>query len=161
MKPINNLSRRYHDMKARCYNKNSVNYKNYGNLGIKICDEWLGKEGKQNFIKWSLENGYLKELSIDRINRYGNYEPQNCRWTTKRIQNINKCHSKTKRPTTGYVGISIHSSSYGDHIYYYGRVRLANGKIKYTGMSKNIVEAVKMRNNYITENNLENEINKL
>ena len=74
-------------MKARCYNKSCCNYKYYGARGIKICDEWLGKDGFNNFLKWSIDNGFKKELSIDRINNNGDYKPNNCRWTTKSIQN--------------------------------------------------------------------------
>lgn len=37
-----------------------------------------------------MDNGYSKELSIDRINHNGNYEPSNCRWATPKEQNDNK-----------------------------------------------------------------------
>lgn len=55
-----NLYKRYCDMKSRCYNKNKKNYKYYGGRGIKVCDEWLGENGYNNFKKWALENGYKK-----------------------------------------------------------------------------------------------------
>lgn len=76
-------------MKARCFNPKNPEYKNYGARGIKICDEWLNKSGFENFYKWSIENGYRDELSIDRINNDGNYEPLNCRWTNDIMQNNN------------------------------------------------------------------------
>ena len=69
-------------MKARCYNKDNSEYKNYGARGIKICDEWLNNVKK--FYDWALENGYKENLSIDRINNDGNYEPNNCRWANKK-----------------------------------------------------------------------------
>lgn len=72
----------HHAMKMRCYCKKHKYYKNYGGRGIKICDEWLGKEGLKNFGVWALENGYNDALSIDRINNNGNYEPSNCKWST-------------------------------------------------------------------------------
>lgn len=41
-------------------------------------------------MKWALENGYNENLSIDRINVNGNYEPDNCRWVNAEIQANNK-----------------------------------------------------------------------
>lgn len=84
-------TRLYHiwkGMKARCYNKNEPQYKNYGAIGIKICDEWINNF--QSFFDWSIQNGYSDLLTIDRINVYGNYEPNNCRWLTLSEQSVNK-----------------------------------------------------------------------
>lgn len=72
------------DIKKRCYNINSINYKNYGGRGITICDEW--KNDFMPFYNWSMNNGYTDKLSIDRINNDGNYEPSNCRWVDKFTQ---------------------------------------------------------------------------
>lgn len=55
-----------------------------------MCDEWLGKYGFNNFMEWALSNGYSDDLSIDRIDNDGNYEPSNCRWATIREQSLNK-----------------------------------------------------------------------
>lgn len=79
----------YKDMKARCYNKNSVSYKNYGGRGIIMCEEW--KNDFMSFYNWAIQNGYdenktRKEQSIDRINVNGNYDPNNCRWISMRQQ---------------------------------------------------------------------------
>ena len=42
-------------------------------------------------------NGYSEGLTIDRINTYGNYEPNNCRWADYETQNTNlKMLKKTK-----------------------------------------------------------------
>lgn len=70
------LYKKYYSMKARCYNPNSLAYKNYGGRGIKICDEWL--EDVMNFYNWAINNGYKENLTLDRINVNGNYEPNNC-----------------------------------------------------------------------------------
>nr|DAH45230.1 MAG TPA: hypothetical protein [Caudoviricetes sp.] len=81
------LYRIYDKMKQRCYNSNSVNYKYYGERGIKVCDEWLNDF--MTFYNWSMENGYNNTLTIDRIDVNGNYEPSNCKWSTYEQQNSN------------------------------------------------------------------------
>ena len=75
-------------MKSRCYNKNTPNYKYYGALGVIICEEW--KNNFEIFRNWALSHGYREDLTIDRINPYGNYEPNNCRWVDYKTQNNNK-----------------------------------------------------------------------
>lgn len=72
----------------RCYNPQSNNYKNYGAKGISICEEW--KNSKEEFFNWSVENGYQNNLTIDRINSNGNYEPLNCHWVTQKENNRNR-----------------------------------------------------------------------
>lgn len=79
-------------MKQRCYNPNRKNYKNYGGRGITICDEWLNSF--ENFYK---DMGKRPEgTTIDRINPNGNYEPSNCRWSTKKEQNMNRRNVRHK-----------------------------------------------------------------
>lgn len=75
-------------MKQRCYNKSSENYADYGGRGIIICNEWLNSY--EIFENWAFENGYADDLSIDRIDNDGNYEPKNCRWATMKVQANNK-----------------------------------------------------------------------
>ena len=68
-------------MKARCYNKNNRAFKYYGAKGIEIFPEW--NSSFSVFKIWAIKNGYDEELTIDRIDSNGNYEPKNCRWVTK------------------------------------------------------------------------------
>lgn len=74
-------------MIQRCTNPNDPHYKDYGGRGIKVCKRWLN----------SFENFYAdmgsrpsRELTLDRINNDGNYEPGNCRWATKKEQQNNR-----------------------------------------------------------------------
>lgn len=76
---------------SRCYNKNNLSYHRYGGRGITLCDEWLNDP--ESFVKWCLDNGYKKGLSIDRRNNDGNYEPSNCRVVTRTVQQNNKSDS--------------------------------------------------------------------
>lgn len=79
-------------MKQRCYNTNNTDYPNYGQRGIKMCDEWL--TDFMTFYKWAMTNGYNDKLSIDRIDVDGNYSPDNCRWATAKQQARNRRYCK-------------------------------------------------------------------
>lgn len=57
-----------------------------------MCDEW--NESFQAFYEWSIENGYADNLTIDRKNVNGNYEPVNCRWVTYKKQANNKTNNR-------------------------------------------------------------------
>jgi hypothetical protein len=80
----------WNNMMARCYNEKSSSYYNYGKLGITVCDDWHNFD---NFCK-SVGLRPSKKHSIDRINNYGNYEPNNCRWATHKEQCRNKKNNK-------------------------------------------------------------------
>jgi hypothetical protein len=83
------------DMKKRCNNPKDYNYKNYGGRGISVCVEWVNDF--MSFFNWAMDNGYSKDLTIDRINNDGNYEPLNCRW----VDNITQANNRrvTKKIT--------------------------------------------------------------
>lgn len=71
-------------IKRRCYDNKSISYKRYGARGISMCKEW--RNSFLSFYGWSMENNYDNHLTIDRIDNSGDYNPQNCRWTTYKIQ---------------------------------------------------------------------------
>lgn len=82
------LHRIWKAMKTRCNNPNTSYFKYYGGKGISVCEEW--EKSFESFQEWALSHGYGNDLTIDRINGDGNYEPTNCRWVTMTVQNRNK-----------------------------------------------------------------------
>lgn len=78
-------------MMQRCTNPKYKSYSNYGGRGIKVCEEWFSFECFQD---WAMANGYTDELTIDRIDVDGNYEPSNCRWATSKAQNNNRSNNR-------------------------------------------------------------------
>ncbi len=78
----------WYAMIQRCDNPKSKSYKDYGSRGINISDiSWY--EFKK-FNNWALTNGYDENLTIERKNVNGNYEPDNCIWETRFEQSINR-----------------------------------------------------------------------
>ena len=102
----------YHNMKNRCFNPKDNRYKDYGGRGIKICDEWIKENGFENFYKWSVENGYSDNLTIDRINVDGDYEPNNCRWT----DNITQANNKRSCVYFTFLGVTKNLKEWCDCI---------------------------------------------
>ena len=85
------LHRIWMQMRGRCNSPTNPSYKNYGGRGIKVCDEWNNYIA---FATWAREYGYQDDLTIDRIDNDGNYEPTNCRWVDRKTQNRNKRNNR-------------------------------------------------------------------
>lgn len=82
-------SRTYHSWamaKTRCFNKKHTVYEYYGGRGITMCERW-----KNSFVAFLADMGERPlGLSLDRINNNGNYEPGNCKWSTRSEQGLNR-----------------------------------------------------------------------
>ena len=87
----NPLYGRWNAMKQRCFNETNQKFPRYGGRGITIADEWLDFH---EFENWAKENGYQKELTLDRVDTDGNYEPSNCRWVNQSIQQNNRNNNR-------------------------------------------------------------------
>lgn len=85
----------YQNMKYRCENEDSDEYKNYGSRGIRVL--WNNFE---SFYEWSMANGYKDGLTIDRIDVNGDYSPTNCRWATMKQQ----CRNRRTNVIIEYLG---------------------------------------------------------
>ena len=96
------------NMKERCFNPNSNAYKNYGERGIVVCQEWM--HSYECFRDWELKNGYSDDLTIDRIDVNGNYEPTNCRWATNKEQ----CNNKRNNQLITYNGETHNTAEWSD-----------------------------------------------
>jgi hypothetical protein len=77
---LSKIIQAYYNFMQSCYNPKSHNYKTVGARGIKVYNEWLNNRDK--FEHWSLEHGYSADLCLGRIDVNGDYEPDNCVWTT-------------------------------------------------------------------------------
>lgn len=78
-------------MKSRCENPRREKFKDYGDRGIKVCEEW---QNASNFVLWALNNGYKKGLQLDRKNNDGDYCPNNCHFVTPKENSRNRRNTK-------------------------------------------------------------------
>ena len=75
-------------MRWRCGQRGPVTpnaAKYYADAGVLVCPEW--DTSFAAFREWAIRNGYRDDLTIDRIDYRGGYEPANCRWVTTQEQN--------------------------------------------------------------------------
>lgn len=82
----------YRQMLDRCYLECAPNYSYYGGKGVQVCDRWRhGENGMNGFECFLTDMGKRPDgLTLDRINPFKDYEPDNCRWATWHEQGLNK-----------------------------------------------------------------------
>lgn len=72
-------------MRGRCNEPNHISYKWYGAKGVTVCERW------NDFKLFHKDMGDRPDgMTLDRIDPYGHYEPENCRWATPKEQGRNK-----------------------------------------------------------------------
>ena len=83
--------RAWRAMKARCSNPNGPEYHRYGGRGVTVCSRWI--HSYKNFLA-DMGRAPSPNHSVDRIDNDGNYEPSNCRWSTRTEQRRNSVDNK-------------------------------------------------------------------
>lgn len=88
---VHRLHNIWRGVRKRCLSEASKSFIMYGGRGIRICKEW----GEFiNFYDWAMNNGYTDNLTLDRINNNGDYEPNNCHWVGMQAQARNRRTSR-------------------------------------------------------------------
>ena len=77
--------RTWAEMKKRCDNPKQVYYRHYGGRGISYQEDWA------DFRNFYRDMGDCPEgLELDRTDNNGNYEKDNCRWVTHKVNCNNR-----------------------------------------------------------------------
>lgn len=84
------IYKRWRAMITRCNNASQVGFKSYGGRGITVCDRWLNFN---NFYK-DMGEPPFPGATLDRIDNNANYEPTNCKWSTRVEQGSNKRNNR-------------------------------------------------------------------
>lgn len=105
-------------MRTRCHSPGHPVFKHYGGRGIVVCQEW--RDSFESFYSWAMSAGYCDDLTIDRIDTLGNYEPSNCRWATRSQQMKNTRPHSRRNKKSRFKGVSSYFT--GDGIRWNARV---------------------------------------
>jgi hypothetical protein len=92
-------------MIRRCTNPNDKDYKRYGALGVKVCPQW------SDYLQFAKDMGEPSgDETLDRINTYGDYTPENCRWASLPVQARNvriRANSES-----GHIGVHMRNKKW-------------------------------------------------
>lgn len=133
------------NMKRRCINPVGKEIRIYA--GISLCEEWMDYS---EFRDWAIANGYDDNLTIDRKDPLGNYEPSNCRFVDYKTQAANR--KITAKNKSGYIGVCLYKGAWRAAI-------TVDKKQINIGRFKDPAEAAYARDEYILANNLPHTLN--
>jgi len=134
------LKRIWGQMIRRCTVQTATQYNRYGGRGIKVCNEWI--TSFNNFYTWAINSGFRRPLEIDRIDNDGNYEPSNCKWSTRQEQVHNR-HKPCNKTSNLPKYITLHPSKTKPY-----KVQC---KGNYLGCYSTVKEAEQVANKFIKE----------
>lgn len=111
-----NIYRRWQHMIQRCHNSNDRDYARYGAKGIKVCERWRMGEGLATGFECffnDMGEPPTRQHSIDRIDVYGPYAPENARWATARTQANNRTSTRMLTINGETKALSYWAEQYG------------------------------------------------
>jgi len=109
-------------IKYRCTDPNNSDYPRYGGVGTKLWDGWMNNPvAFCNYIM-ALPNARKRGYSLDRIETYGHYEPDNLRWADRTIQSRNRRVQINNK--SGYAGVYVAYNKYRAQIKVSGKQSL-------------------------------------
>lgn len=89
-------------MIKRCEVKSNWAYQYYGARGVTVCKRW-----REDFYSFVADMGERPEgYTLDRIDSYGNYAPDNCRWADRKTQAKN--HRLFRTNLSGMAGVILY-----------------------------------------------------
>lgn len=100
MRRFSDTHKSWTQMRSRCHDPNNDAYPRYGGRGITICDRWSIFE---NFLA-DMGVRPSRNHSLDRVDSDGNYEPENCKWSTPLEQTLNRRMMGNNK--SGFRGVS-------------------------------------------------------
>lgn len=118
-------------MIRRCTIPTDKDYPRYGGRGVSVCPAWM------DYRNFAVDMGEPEgNQTLDRINPYGNYEPDNCRWASPTAQARNVVVRKTTK--SGYTGVHLRDGKW------YGEITVRKKKY-YSSACLTIEEAAAAR----------------